>query len=96
MTGWRYYQHAANGKEYICPNYYKYSTKYKFYCETEEISYGDDFKEVYNSRMGNKDYFYSAPMFRDEEQLILSRQVMQKNGNDAEPTGDWDDCMEVN
>lgn len=100
VTGWRYYKHTANGKEYICPNYYKTHGNYKFYCNTRSYVPGSGFKEVYNQRRNDKDYYFSEPMFRDEEQLILSREeikiVDREQVHEDKHTGNWHSCIEVN
>ena len=78
--------HAANGKEYICPNYYKTNSTYPYYCKSFDYDQGD-LKEVYNSRTEGKDYFFSEPIFQDEEQLILSREELKKVGQTVRHTG---------
>lgn len=97
LTGWRYYQHDANEIKYICPNYYKFSSNYRYYCKTGSVDPGLGYKEVYNHRKKGKDYFFSDPDFPDEEQLILGREVLRKVGdNGSSQTGDWHYCIEVN
>lgn len=88
VTTWKRHEHD-NGKEYICPYFYKSSSTYRYFCEDSSEFWGD---YIHVTDTWEKDHpkvdFFRDPEFRDDEQLILSRE--------ARKFGFWIDCMEVN
>ena len=78
VTGWKKKTHS--GTRYICPNFYKSQSTYRYYCDTGEIDYGN-YMEVRDSEFGD-------PEFRPDQPDILSRW--------SDDTDSWHDCIEIN